>query len=103
MALLDSTHTSTKTMSSSQFQKGDQPNLQSNFENFTGVRFALKAFAEQKVSIPDFSPGDMQRLDEEVKSMMEASSNLDPSGRQKAKICKVCRKEGSGMAIRDHI
>ena len=102
-ALLDSTHPSTQRMYLSQFQKGDQPNLQTNLEKFTGQRFALKAFDEQKVTIPDFSPGDIERLDEEVKSMMEASSNLDPSGRQKAKICKLCGKEGYFMAIRDHI
>ena len=36
---------------------------------------------------------------------MEKSQNLAPSGPHgsKAKICKVCGKEGAGIAIRDHI
>ena len=38
-----------------------------------------------------------------MKSLMEASSNLDPSGKQKANICKVCGKEGQGKVIKDHI
>ena len=35
--------------------------------------------------------------------MMENSQNLTPNGREKAKICKVCRKEGYNIGIRDHI
>ena len=59
---------------------------------------------EQRITIPNFVSGDlMQELDEKVKSMMEISHNLDPSGRKKAKICKVCGKEGEAKAIRDHI
>ena len=46
---------------------------------------------------------DFGELEERVKSLMEASPNLDPSGKQKAKICKVCGKEGQGKAIKDHI
>ena len=47
----------------------------------------------------------MQRLDEKVKSLMDVSENLIHSGNQtqRAKICKVCGKEGQSMAIRDHI
>ena len=58
---------------------------------------------ERRVAIPNLVSGDLQDLDEKVKSMMENSQNLDPSGRQKAKICKFCGKEGQSMAIRDHI
>ena len=58
---------------------------------------------ERRIAISNFVSGDFQELDEKVKSMMEVSQNLDPSGRQKAKICKVCGKEGQGKAIRGHI
>ena len=34
---------------------------------------------------------------------METSGNLDPSKRQKAKVYKVCGKEGQSVTIRDHI
>ena len=59
--------------------------------------------SERRVSIPNFVSGDLQELDEKVKSMMENSQNLDPRGKQRAKICKMCGKEGQGVNIRDHI
>ena len=55
---------------------------------------------ERRIAIVD---GALQELDEKVKSMMEKSTNLIPSGRKRADICKVCGKEGEGIAIRDHI
>ena len=58
---------------------------------------------ERRVSIPNFVSGAFQELDEKVKSLMEISQNLDPRGKQRAKICKVCGKEGDGTTIRDHI
>ena len=60
---------------------------------------------ERRIAIPNFVSGDLKELDEKVKSMMEKSQNLAPSGPagSKAKICKVCGKEGAGIAIRDHI
>ena len=58
---------------------------------------------ERRIAIPNFVSGDLQELDERVKSMMEKSQNLIPSGRKRAHICKVCGKEGEGIAIRDHI
>ena len=58
-----------------------------------------------KIALPDFSVDLMKELDEKVKSLMEFSKNLAPNGPtgSKAKICKVCGKEGPGIAIRDHI
>ena len=40
-----------------------------------------------------------------MKSMMIFSENLDPHGKRgaRARICKVCGKEGSWNKIRDHI
>ena len=55
--------------------------------------------------------GDLQALDEKVKSMMEKSQNMITAGkrangtpmRATAFICKVCGKEGKDTNIRDHI
>ena len=47
--------------------------------------------------------GDLQELDEKVKSLMGVSENQIPNGKQKARTCKVCGKEGHGTNIRDHI
>ena len=63
----------------------------------------VQSINEQRIAIPNFVSGEFQELDERVKSLMEVSQNLDPSGKQKAKICKMCGKEGQGKAIRDHI
>ena len=46
----------------------------------------------------------MESLDQQVKSMMEISENADPYiKRNRARICKVCGKEGSWRAISNHI
>ena len=58
---------------------------------------------EIKLAIPNVLSGDLKALDEKVKSMMEKSENLIANGAQKAYVCKVCGKEGHGIAIRDHI
>ena len=58
---------------------------------------------ERRIAISNFVSGDLQELDEKVKSMMEKSQNMAPNGRERAKICKICGKEGYGIAIRDHI
>ena len=58
---------------------------------------------ERRIAIPNFVSGDLQELDEKVKSMMEKSQNMAPNGRERAKLCKMCGKEGYAMAIRDHI
>ena len=46
---------------------------------------------------------DVASLDQQVKSMMEHSTNGDPYGSGKAKICKVCGKEGNCSTIMHHI
>ena len=66
------------------------------------ANFATEAADERRISIPNFTSGNLQVLDEKVKSMMETSTNILPNGRS-AKVCKVCGKEGQSMAIRDHI
>ena len=46
---------------------------------------------------------DIESLDKQVKSMMTFSDNANPYQRGRARICKVCGKEGSMKTIMDHI
>ena len=55
------------------------------------------------VAIPSNFSGDLEELDERVKSMMEKSQNRIASGHQISYLCKVCGKEGQGPNIKDHI
>ena len=75
-----------------------------NLSNFNDQTTSVQLPIEGKIALPDFS-GNLKELDEKVKSLMDYSENLAPSGPtgSKAKICKVCGKEGAGIAIRDHI
>ena len=82
----------------------DREQRQSNFEpKLNNQMPSVQMNKERRIAIPNFVSGDLQELDEKVKSMMEISPNLIPSGKERAKICKVCGKEGQSMAIRDHI
>ena len=59
---------------------------------------------ERRIEIHNFvSGGGLQELDEQVKSMMERSQNFISSKQGRAKICKICGKEGQAVSIRDHI
>ena len=62
-----------------------------------------RAESDRTVAVSNHFSGDLDTLEEKVKSMMEISQNLRPDGRQKAYGCKVCGKEGAGSAIKDHI
>ena len=58
------------------------------------------------VAIPSNFSGDLDELEEKVKSLMEKSQNKIGYGRDAnafAKRCKVCGKEGQGPNIKDHI
>ena len=58
----------------------------------------------RSLAIPThFSGGDMDALEEKVKSMMEKSQNNYQHQNIKADVCKVCGKEGKANAIKDHI
>ena len=70
------------------------PNLQS---------YALVLLVNSNLAVPGNIFVDLGELEEKMKSLMDAISNLDPSGKQKAKICKDCGKEGQGKVIKDHI
>ena len=58
---------------------------------------------ERTIATENFISGDLQELDAKVKSMMEKSQNMAPNGKSVGHLCKVCGKEGAGIAIRDHI
>ena len=58
---------------------------------------------KRAVAIPSVLSGDLQALEERVKSMMEKSQNFVSNQTKRADICKVCGKEGAGNAIKDHI
>ena len=45
----------------------------------------------------------LESLDHRVKSMMTVSENAAPHGKGKARICKVCGKEGGTQNIINHI
>ena len=47
--------------------------------------------------------GELQDLEEKVKSLMELTENLVPNGKQRAHVCKMCGKEGLGSNIKNHI
>ena len=68
-----------------------------------------------EADIPDHSDhmhrGDLQSLDEKVKSLMGKSENMVPNGTQtsgklklqRASVCKVCGKEGEATSIKYHV
>ena len=55
------------------------------------------------LAIPSNFSGDLEELEERVKSMMEKSEHKYANGIQLADRCKVCGKEGMGRNIKDHI
>ena len=57
---------------------------------------------ENKIPVSHFS-GNLQQLEERIKSMMKKSQNNYQNQNRKADICKVCGKEGMSNAIKDHI
>ena len=46
---------------------------------------------------------DFENLDQQVKSMMKHSDNTNPFGKGKARVCKVCGKEGRMKYIKNPI
>jgi len=61
---------------------------------------------ERTVSVTDYTvAADLQDLDEQIKSMMEVSENIlgGVFGNRKARVCKLCGKEGLQSDIKKHI
>ena len=88
------------------FQEVQEPFETSPAQNIHETEEVSKVIAVSK----QFS-GDLQALDEKVKSMMERRQKMIPDGKltngtprqRTAFICKVCGKEGRTKDIRDHI
>ena len=58
---------------------------------------------KRRTVIPNPASEDLKEVDEKVKSLMDYSANFISNGKERARICKVCGKEGERKAIRDHI
>ena len=93
--LILNTNPTPQEMNRKPFHKMETSNL-NNFES----KIDKWVKNEQRIEIPNFVSGDLQQLDEKVKSMMDRSENLLPNGKERAKICKLCGKEGSGITTR---
>ena len=65
--------------------------------------FITLAEGNTTVALQSQHSGDLDQLEEMVKSMMEKSENKYGNSNQKADRCKVCGKEGMGSNIQDHI
>ena len=86
-----------------QGQKGKTTDQQT-LRRSEGMRLVIEKLLKMAfLAIPSNYSGDVDRLDEMVKSMMEKSQSNYANGLQKADRCKVCGKEGKGNAIKDHI
>ena len=53
--------------------------------------------------MPNHASEDLKEVDKKVKSLMELSAKFILNGKEKARICKVCGKEGERKTIRGHI
>ena len=63
----------------------------------------IRAGDNSALAVPSNFCGDVDQLEEMIKSMMEKSENNVANGRQKADRCKVCGKEDHGSHIKDQI
>ena len=88
-----------------------QPTAYRDVSNAPGTNHDAQEIVSTELSIPVQIGGDLQTLEEKVKSMMERSNNRIRAGTQtngtpkhtRAAICKVCGKEGLSHHIKDHI
>ena len=90
------------------FEADENPQPSSLFPAFDAVskiskRQRPKGEEYGALSIPGNFSGGLDELEDRVRSMMEKSQNKIANGLQLADICKVCRKEGHGKDIKEHI
>ena len=99
--------------------KDEHTNFYKVLETGTLSKSKLMATNNPVVKVPSDSPdqsdhmlrGDLQSLDEKVKSLMGKSENMVPNGTQtsgklklqRASVCKVCGKEGEATSIKYHV
>ena len=95
-------------------QKNDDVSDQSPFQStsaFDREPMRLKSGGQRQiankvdriVALTNFDIGNMQELDEKVRSMMEKTGHLTADGARKLYICKVCGKEGQSINIKQHV
>ena len=80
--------------------------MPSSFEQKVNENEPVQVESEKVLALADEGTNntDMESLDQLVKSMMPLSENFDPyRGKGRARICKVCGKEGSMTDIMNHI
>ena len=105
--LQSSTESTEPTETEQKQEYKDQRTKTKEISKFDEHRTDSKRVQNNELALPTpvHISGDLQQLDETVKSMMERSQNLVHNGkRQKqGKICKVCGKEGHPTDIKRHI
>ena len=73
-----------------------------SYDGQTPSRKFSEEESDRTVAVSSNFSGNLDELDERVKSMMGKSQNNLPNG-QKASVCKVCGKEDKNQNIKDHI
>ena len=82
-------------------KKESVPTEESNFSSEEEIFLKTENLQAGQAKV-QFS-GELQDLEEKVKSLMELTENLVPNGKQRAHVCKMCGKEGLGSNIKNHI
>ena len=70
------------------------------------VQKKIKTFPETRIALAANElrgDADLQQLDEQIKSMMDFSDLKPRKGQGRARICKICGKEGEIQNIKSHI
>ena len=105
---LSQTETETQHLPTKKECKIKLPNYVSTPEEFPVNKYEREiseAMSERVIALADHASNNtgMESFDQQVKSMMAASENDNRQGTVKARICKVCGKEGNWADIRNHI
>ena len=58
---------------------------------------------DQTIALTNNFSGDLQELDEKVRSLMEKTPNATADGKRRLYVCKVCGKEGQSIHVQSHI
>ena len=71
-------------MTPNSVDKREDSNMKTDPRIVSELKFSYNksSYNKERVLIPNFLVGDVKLLDDKVKSLMETSGNLDPSGRQ---------------------
>ena len=88
-----------------QTPKEESKQYPQSLENAPNETGNLQNTFESAAALTDHTTNhtDFEILNQQVKSMVETSDNKNPYGKGRARICKVCGKEGSWPNIKNHI